>query len=184
MESTDSGQRGAWFSSGRVDVVIEDPPAAASLGSRAWQVFIAAATLVNFLVPMAAGIWLALHGYRLEAGVGVGCAVLVPFVWTWVAFKPSGLLAAPAILAGDRAHPVVVMIASSLTTAAMRCASWASVAVAVRALNEAAMPSARTPCLRRIRFTMLLVKISCFASKCPKFRFGASITTDAHGCHD
>ena len=115
MESPDASQRGAWFSSGRVDVVIEDPPAAASLGSRAWRAFLAAATVVNFLVPMAAGIWLALHSYRLEAGVGLGCAVLVPFVWTWVAFKPSELLAAPAILAGDRAHPVVVMIASFLS---------------------------------------------------------------------
>jgi hypothetical protein len=86
--------------------------------TRGVRVLLIMVTVVNFLGPCAAGMWLALHGFRFEAGIGLCFAVVVPFVWSWLAFRPSAKLAGPLVVRGDLAHPALV------TTIAFIAAGW------------------------------------------------------------
>jgi hypothetical protein len=94
--------------------------------TRILRVLLIVLTLVNFLGPCAAGIWLALHGYRIEAGIGLGFALVVPLVWSWVAFRPSAMLAGPLVARGDRAHPILVIIIGFVAAGWQYCviAAW------------------------------------------------------------
>jgi hypothetical protein len=111
--------------------VIECP---AQLGQEAWRitatrvlrVLLTGLTVINFLGPCAAGMWLALHGHRLAAAIGLGFALLVPFLWSWVAFRPAALLSRPLAAQGDRAHPLLVLVVGFIAAGWQYCvlAAW------------------------------------------------------------
>jgi hypothetical protein len=94
--------------------------------ARVLRILLTVLTVINFLGPCAAGMWLALHGYRLAVGVGLGFALAVPFLWSWVAFRPSAMLARPLAVRGDRAHPLLVVALGFIATAWQYCviAAW------------------------------------------------------------
>jgi hypothetical protein len=126
----DPGNINRWIAAAEAEV-IECPE---QLDGGAWRVTLARAlrvalvvlTLVNFLGPCAAGMWLALRGYRLEAGIGLGFAVVVPFVWSLVALRPSMMIAGPLTMRGDRAHPLLVVVIGFIASGWQYCviAAW------------------------------------------------------------
>jgi hypothetical protein len=93
---------------------------------RVARVLLVILTLVNFLGPCAAGMWLALHGYRTEAAIGLGFGLGVPFVWSWVALRPSMKIAEPLAIRGERAHPMLVIILGFIAAGWQYCviAAW------------------------------------------------------------
>jgi hypothetical protein len=124
------GNINRWTAAAEAEV-IECP---AQLGGGAWRMAAARAlrvgliglTLINFLGPCAAGMWLAFHGYRFAVGAGLGFAILVPFVWSWVAFRPTTMLAGPMTTQGDRAHPLLVVVIGFIAAGWQYCviAAW------------------------------------------------------------
>lgn len=121
METTDTSQYGAWFNTTSAGSPA-DPEV--DQGGRFTRLLIGLLTIVSFLGPGAAGVWLALHGDRKAAGLGVAFAVGMPLVWTFVAFWPSTLIAAPVLGRGRITHPLVVLALSFLA------AGWQYVVIA------------------------------------------------------
>ena len=127
MESTEIDRHGAWFNT--TDVSDADEREFASvlgIGRRLERIAIGALTLVSFLGPGAAAVWLALHGYRKEALIGLGLAIAMPIVWTVVAFWPSSLIAAPILGRNRNTHTATVVILSFLAAGWQYCviAAW------------------------------------------------------------
>ncbi len=124
MSTTDVERHGAWFSSPTAatasDVELDDGRG----GLRA--AFISLLTLVNFLVPFAAGLWLAYRGHRIEAGIGIGLGIALPFVWSVAAFWPTTLIASTVTQRGRQPHPVLVVLVSFAAAGWQYCviAAW------------------------------------------------------------
>ncbi|MHC4272406.1 MAG: hypothetical protein ACYSUR_01905 [Planctomycetota bacterium] len=126
----DPGNINRWPAAAEAEVI----ECAAQLDGGAWRVHMARVlrvvlvilTLVNFLGPCAAGMWLALRGYRIEAGIGLGFAVVVPFVWSLVALRPSMMIAGPLTLRGERAPPLLVIVVGFVAAGWQYCvlAAW------------------------------------------------------------
>lgn len=93
-----------------------EPIVAGGARRRAGRALLAVMTLVNFLGPLAAGIWMTRRGLRMEAGIGLGLAIVMPLVFSWMAFKPASAISAPATRPGRRAHPVVVILVGFMAT--------------------------------------------------------------------
>ncbi|MHC4970586.1 MAG: hypothetical protein ACYTF4_18495 [Planctomycetota bacterium] len=96
------------------------------IASRVGRVLLGILTTVNFLGPCAAGMWLALHGYRLEAAIGLGFGLAVPIAWSWLALRPSMMIAGPLTLRGENAHPAQVIVLGFLAAGWQYCvlAAW------------------------------------------------------------
>lgn len=94
-----------------VEEVVEDR------GSRLVRASLGLITIVNFLVPFAAGLWLAFHGERRAAAVGVGAAIALPLIWSWVGFRTTVVIAGCIAGHGRRPHPLIVAPVSFATAA-------------------------------------------------------------------
>jgi hypothetical protein len=96
------------------------------IAARVARVTLTILTVVNFLGPCAAGMWLALHGYRIEAAIGLGFGLGVPVVWCVVALRPSMMIAEPLAARGERAHPWLVIVLAFIATGWQYCviAAW------------------------------------------------------------
>jgi len=94
--------------------------------ARVGRVTLTILTVINFLGPCAAGMWLALHGYRTEAAIGLGFGLGVPIVWTVVALRPSMMIAEPLAVRGVHARPLLVIVLGFLATGWQYCviAAW------------------------------------------------------------
>ncbi|MHC4826841.1 MAG: hypothetical protein ACYTEY_09820 [Planctomycetota bacterium] len=108
------------------NTVLVDQTRWQTIVGRVARVLLTILTLVNFLGPCAAGMWLALHGYRLDAAIGLGFAISVPFIWSLVALRPSMMIAGPLTVRGDNAHPVLVIVLGFIAAGWQYCviAAW------------------------------------------------------------
>jgi hypothetical protein len=97
-----------------------------AIAARVARVTLTILTVVNFLGPCAAGMWLALHGYRIEAAIGLGFGLGVPVVWCVVALRPSMMIAEPLAARGERVHPWLVIVLAFIATGWQYCviAAW------------------------------------------------------------
>jgi hypothetical protein len=97
-----------------------------AIAGRVGRVVLTILTVVNFLGPCAAGMWLALHGYRTEAAIGLGFGLGVPVVWCVLALRPSMMIAGPLAARGVHAHPLLVIALGFLATGWQYCviAAW------------------------------------------------------------
>lgn len=125
MDSKEIDQHGAWFNTTAAQQELEF----ADFGvrnSRLKRVLISVLTVVSFLVPGVAGVWLSFNGHRTEAGIAVCFALAMPLVWVCVAFWPSTLIAAPIVGRYRNTHPVVVIILCFLAAGWQYCviAAW------------------------------------------------------------
>ncbi len=126
MDPDNTNHLGAWFNTtsagGGADPMME-----ITTGGR-WlpRLLIGLLTAVSLLGPCAAGVWLALHGDRRAAGMGVAFAVGMPIVWTFIAFWPSTVIAAPVLGRGRITNPVVVLLLTFLAAGWQYCviATW------------------------------------------------------------
>ncbi len=125
MDSRDINQHGAWFNTTNA-APDDDFVEFGVRSSRPRRLVIGVLTLVSFLIPGAAGTWLSLNGHRTEAGIAVCLALAMPLVWTFVAFWPSTVIAAPIVGRYRNTHPLAVIILCFLAAGWQYCviAAW------------------------------------------------------------
>lgn len=128
MEPTSFDRPGAWFNTTDAKIVADEDVFADTIGigRRLSRIVIRVLTVVSFLGSGAAGVWLALHGHRKEAAIGLGLAIAMPIVWSVVAFWPSTLIAAPIMGRYRCTRPTTVVVRSLLAAGWQYCviATW------------------------------------------------------------
>ncbi len=107
-----------------------EPPAEprvdeAATSRRPWvrvgRALLVLAKLANFIVPFAAGLWLALRGHRVDAGTGLAMALSFPIGWSLLASHPAQLIAGTVASRGAAPGPRRVMITCFLATGWQYC---------------------------------------------------------------
>ncbi len=105
----------------RVEVAAVDSAATAGGRMRLVRTLLVLWMVANFLVPFAAGLWLAVKGHRLIAAAGLAMAIGFPIAWSLLAAHPAQLIAGPVTRRGAEAGPRRVTITCFIASGWQYC---------------------------------------------------------------